>query len=155
MKLNKSKQIDILLETPGKLNGENDKMYTIINNSKESYIIDPFGFIGNSYWIVDGKKIEPADFFRGHYKRDDNELCKDDLIILNPSQKISTYINLDYYNKGIYDFSKQGNYILNVKSKHNRQNATLLGCDSYIKILESQGYRVLEDSIVAKIPFVK
>jgi hypothetical protein len=39
-------------------------------------------------------------------------------------------------------------------SAHNKYNMTMLGCDDYIRELESKGYKVLEDSISTKIPLI-
>ena len=39
-----------------------------------------------------------------------------------------------------------------VKSVHNKETILYLGCEDYIRKLESKEYVVLEDSISAKIP---
>lgn len=142
------------METPWQLGTGKKVVYTIKNNTSKTYIIDPYGFIGYSYWTKNDKRIEPVDFLRGYYTREDAD-CKEDLLILYPHQKTTVYISLNYYETGKYDFSKQGTYKMTVKSGHNKQSATLLGCTEYIEKLENQGYKVLNDSIVAQVLYVK
>ncbi|MDH6252585.1 hypothetical protein M2347_002312 [Chryseobacterium sp. H1D6B] len=154
MKLNKSEQIDILIKTPLKLIGDKPVIYTIKNNTNNTYIIDPYGFVGNSYWILNNEKLNPINSSRGYYSRE-NEDCKNDLIILEPKQKIDTTLSLNYMERYIYDFSKTGKYIRHVESKHSRQNGMPLSCKQYINELEKKGYHLLDDSIKAEIPFVK
>ncbi len=155
MKINKSNEVDILVKTPVNLIPEIPVKYTIKNNSKKTYIIDPYGFVGESYWMLNNQKLKPIEFSRGYYSRYTDDECKNDLIIIKPRQVMDTAIVLNYMERGIYNYSESGNYIRSVKSEHNKQNVTRLGCTSYIRTLEMQGYTVLEDSIVAKIPFYK
>lgn len=154
MKINKSNDVDILVKTPVNLTTEIPVTYTIKNNSEKTYIIDPYGFVGDSYWMLNNKKIEPIEFSRGYYSRENID-CTSDLIILNPKQKIDTVLSLNYAERGRYDFSNSGNYIWNVQSNHNKQNGMPSSCKQYIDELELKGYRFLNDSIVAKIPFYK
>ena len=49
-KLNTSKEIDILIKLPAKLVKEVPTIYTIKNNTNDTYIIVPYGYIGDSYW---------------------------------------------------------------------------------------------------------
>ncbi|PNW13179.1 hypothetical protein C1637_15270 [Chryseobacterium lactis] len=154
MKLNKNKEIDILIKTPVKLAPEKPIIYTIKNSSDKTFIIDPYGFVGDSYWTFNNKKLIPIEFSRGYYSREDKN-CRDDLIIIKPKQKIDIGLSLNYVDKAIYDYSKTGNYIRNIQSKHSKQNGMPSTCKSYINELEKKGYIMLEDSIVAKIPFVK
>ncbi|MGN7864633.1 hypothetical protein [Chryseobacterium sp. 22458] len=154
MKLNKSKDIDILVNVPVKLIADKSVIYTLKNNTNRTYIIDPYGFVGNSYWILNNEKLNPINFSRGYYSREDED-CRNELIILKPKQKMDATLSLNYIEKGIYDFSKTGSYIRNIKSKHSQENGMPLSCKSYINTLEKKGYIMLEDSIVAKIPFIK
>lgn len=154
MKLNKSKEVDILLKLPTTLTVEVPTMYSLKNNTNNIYIIDPYGFIGDSYWVLNNEKLNPIAFSKGYYSRD-NDDCKTDLIILKPKQKMDTILILNYMERGIYDFSKSGNYIWNVKSRHIKQNGMTSSCKQYISDLEDKGYILLDDSIEAKIPFVK
>jgi len=152
MKLNKSKEIDILINTPWKFGKTNEVIYTIENKSNRTYIIDPFGFYGESYVLENGKVLKPTTYLKnGYYSRND-KLCHEDLIILKPFQKLHHSINYDKNNRALYTYTKPNKYEEIIKSSHNRYNATILGCDNFIKELESKGYKVLEDSIVAKIP---
>lgn len=152
MKLNKSKNIDILIKVPIKLISDKPLVYTLKNNTNNTYIIDPYGFVGSSYWMLNNEKLNPINFSRGYYSREDED-CRNDLIILKPKQKIDRTLSLNYIEKGIYDFSKKGNYIRNVKSIHNKENGMPSSCTKYINELETKGYFLLEDSIVAKMPF--
>ncbi|WP_131368691.1 hypothetical protein [Chryseobacterium luteum] len=154
MKLNKSNDIDILVKTPVKLIADEPVIFTIKNNSNFTYIIDPYGFVGNSYWMLNNKKLDPVNFSRGYRSREAID-CKNDLIILKPKQKMDTTLSLNFMERGIYDFSKAGNYIRVAESRHNEQNGMPLICKQYINELESKGYRLLDDSIDAKIPFVR
>ncbi|PKF75324.1 hypothetical protein CW752_05055 [Chryseobacterium sp. PMSZPI] len=156
MKLNKAKDINITLEeVPLKLNTGKVINYLINNNTNNTYIIDPYGFYGVSYVLENGKIIEPTSYYRGgYYNRFDDNDCKRDLVIIEPKTSISIPLSLDRNNRSIYNYSKNNYYINVIKSFHNKYNATILGCDRYINNLEKKGYKVLEDSIVAKIPLV-
>ncbi|TZF94193.1 hypothetical protein FW781_16345 [Chryseobacterium panacisoli] len=154
MKINKSKDIDILIKTPVKLITDEPVMFTIKNNSNSTYVIDPYGFVGNSYWMLNNEKLNPINFSRGYRSREDID-CRNDLIILNPKQKMDTTLSLNFMERAIYDFSKTGRYTRIIESRHNGKNGMLLGCKQYINELERKGYRLLDDSIDAKIPFVK
>lgn len=61
-------------------------------------------------------------------------------------------LNYDRNNRGIYRYSQPNKYEMVIKSFHNKYNALILGCDDYVKELETKGYKVLEDSISVKIP---
>lgn len=154
IKLNKNRDVDIVINVPLKLNSENSLSYVLKNNTENTIIIDPYGFTGNSYWSFNNEKLIPINFSKGYYSRD-NDDCKNDLIILEPKQKIETYLNLNYHQKEIYDFSKSGNYIWSVESNHNKQNGMPSSCKQYINFLEKKGYIFLDDKIDAKIPFVR
>lgn len=157
MKLNKGKDVDILLNSvPEKLNTGKATEYLIRNNTDNTYIIDPYGFYGKSFILENGKILEPYSYYRnGYYSRFNNNDCIRDLIILKPQASILAYLSLDRNNKAIYNYSINNNYERIVTSEHNRFNTTILGCEEYIENLEKKGYKVLEDSIVAKIPLVK
>ncbi|SDJ32062.1 hypothetical protein [Chryseobacterium jejuense] len=155
MKLNKSKEIDILINTPWKFGENNNIHYTIKNKSNKTYVVDPYGFSGDSYWLFNNEKLNPIDRSRGYYTRHTDEDCKGDLIIIKPKHKIDIALSLNYSEKGIYDLSKPGKYIWNIKSNHSKKNDMPLTCKSYIITLEKKGYIMLEDSIVAKIPFIR
>ena len=154
IKLNISKDVNIIFkEVSLKLNSGKVIDYLVKNNTTNTYIIDPYGFYGESYTLENGKIIEPNSYYRrGYYRRFDDNSCKRDLIILQPKTSIFIALTLDRNNRSIYNYSKNNNYIKIVKSLHNKYNATILGCDQYIESLEKKGYKVLEDSIVAKIP---
>ncbi|MDQ1805744.1 hypothetical protein RAH57_17265 [Chryseobacterium sp. CKR4-1] len=156
MKLNQGKNVNIILkEVPLKLNTGKATNYLISNSTNNTYIIDPYGFYGKSYTFENDKLLEPNSYYkRGYYSRFDDNDCKRDLIILEPKATISAYLSLDRNNKNIYNYSKNHQYVNIIKSLHNRNNATILGCDKYIESLELKDYKVLEDSIVAKIPLV-
>ncbi|KFF23054.1 hypothetical protein IW22_02120 [Chryseobacterium sp. JM1] len=155
MKLNKSKEIDILINTPWKIEENNRINYIIENKSNKTYVIDRDGFEGVSYWLFNNEKLNQIDRWRGYYARYNDDDCANDLIIIKPKQKIDTTLNLNDLDKGIYDLSKSGKYIWNVKSNHSKKNTMPSTCKSYINSLEKKGYIILEDSIVAKIPFVR
>lgn len=122
------------------------------NNTDNTFIIDPHGFYGESYVLENGKSLEPYLYFKsGYYARNDRS-CREDLIILYPFQTIHHSIIFNKNNRAVYRYTKPNQYEEIIKSSHNRYNATILGCDDYIKELEAKGYKVLEDSIVAKIP---
>lgn len=157
MKLNKGNEVDIILPQGTFPVGDTGKAveYSIKNNTENTYIIDPLGFYGYSYVLENNKIIEPYMKVREmHYNRHSDDLCLQDLIILKPKESIHVPLNLNINSRGIYNYSKVNKYIEVVKSYHNIYNATLLGCENYIKNLEKQGYKVLEDSINAKIPLI-
>ncbi len=154
MKLNKNKNIDIFIKVPIKLNSDKPIIYTLKNNTDDTYVIDPYGFVGSSYWKLNNEVLNPINYSKGYYSREDED-CKNDLIILKPKQKIEKTLSLNYMERRIYDFSKTGNYIRTVKSNHNRENSMPSSCVKYINELENKGYHLLEDSIVAKIPFIR
>lgn len=153
-KINKSEEIDILIKTPVNLKPEEPLLYTIKNNSDKTFIIDPYGFVGESYWTLNSKKLNPINFSRGYYPRDEDD-CKNELIIIKPKQKIDANLSLNYLERGIYDYSKTGDYLRVINSSHNKENGKPSSCRQYINELELKGYHFLNDNIVAKIPFVK
>ncbi|MGE8554227.1 MAG: hypothetical protein ACN6OB_09910 [Chryseobacterium jejuense] len=154
MKLNKSKNIDILVKVPVELIVEKPVIYTLKNNTNNTYIIDSYGYVGKSYWELNNEILNPINFSRGYYSRE-GEDCRNDLIILKPKQKMDTILSLNYMERGIYDFSKTGNYSRNIESRHSKENGMPLSCKQYINDLEKKGYIMLDDNIVAKIPFIK
>ncbi|NML56717.1 hypothetical protein [Chryseobacterium cheonjiense] len=153
-KINKSKEIDILIKMPIHLNSQEPVKFTIQNKSNNSYIIDPYGFAGESYWLFENKRLNSLGLEKGYYSRE-NVDCQNDIIIIKPKERIQTTINLNYSEIHRYDFSKSGHYIWKVESKHDRENAMPASCRQYINELEIKGYHFLNDSIVANIPFVK
>ncbi|MCC3214760.1 hypothetical protein LIV57_05720 [Chryseobacterium sp. X308] len=156
MKINKSKDVDIYLpqnNLPTKDMGSIIKE-TIKNNTNNTYIIDPYGFYGQSYVSENGKILEPyMNAVQGYVSKDDR-LCHELLVILKPFQTIQQSVNYNVNNRGIYKYSKGNEYFEVTNSVHNKKTVTLLGCEKYVEELESKGYKVLEDSIVAKIPLV-
>lgn len=155
IKINVGKDIDII--SPSKCfddQGTEQNVEDIIkNNTDNTYIIDPIGFYGESYVLENGIVLEPSLYIRGgYYYRKDEELCRKDLIILKPYETIKHSLTYNRNNRGVYNFVKSHKYVQIIKSFHNKYYATILGCKSYIKELESKGYKVLEDSINAKIP---
>lgn len=157
IKLNKGNEVDIIL-TEGTFSVQNTgkavKFY-IKNNTRNTYIIDPFGFNGYSYVLENNKIMEPYLKLREiHYYRESDNLCLQDLIILKPKESINRPLNLNVSNRGIYNYVKSNKYVEVVKSYHNKNNATYLGCDTYIDKLKKKGSKILEDSIVAKIPLI-
>jgi hypothetical protein len=153
LKINKGTDIDILTEIPQKQNTNNN--YLIKNNSNTTYIIDPFGFYGESSIVVNNVVQKPISFWGGHYYRINEDQCINDLIILKPYESIEINLNLASNDDAIYDYKQFTNFIRIVKSSHNKNTIMLHGCKPYIEKLEKQGYRVLEDSIDAKIPYIK
>lgn len=153
IKMNRGKDIDIIFplksintQATGPVIEE-----TIKNNTNNTFIIDPQGFYGESYVLENGKVLEPHLYLKGYYSRDAS-LCREDLIILKPFQTIHHSINYNRNNRAVYKYAKPNQYEEVIRSSHNKFNATILGCDDYIKELEYKGYKVLEDSIIARIP---
>lgn len=156
MKINKGKDIDIIFPQKYISTQETETIIKEIikNNTNNTYIIDPYGFSGESYTLENGKVLVPYMYFKDGYISRNDRLCKELLIILKPFQTIHHSIVFDKNNKALYKYSKSNKYEEVVKSLHNRYNVTSLGCDQYVESLEKKGYKVLEDSIVAKIPLV-
>ncbi|MDN3691044.1 hypothetical protein QWZ06_01550 [Chryseobacterium tructae] len=156
MKINKSKDVDICFPQNNLSTKDTGSIIkeTIKNNTNNTYIIDPYGFYGQSYVLENGKIIEPyMNAVQGYVSKDDR-LCHELLVILKPFQTIQQSVNYNVNNRGIYKYSKGSEYFEVTNSVHNKKTVTLLGCEKYIEELESKGYKVLEDSIVAKIPLV-
>jgi len=153
-KINKSKDIDILTDIPQKQNTNNN--YLIKNNSNRTYIIDPFGFYGDSKILVNNIEVKPTAIIYGEYYRFTDKQCANDLIVLKPKENRRVNLNLAYNVRELdYDYSKFENFARIVKSYHNRNNATIVGCNSFIEKLEKKGYHVLTDTIDTKILYVK
>jgi hypothetical protein len=154
IKINKGKDVDIIFPLKHIDTQATEPVIEEIikNNTNNTFIIDPQGFYGESYVLENGKVLEPYLYFRNGYYSRDNRLCREDLIILHPFQTIHHSIIFNKNNRAVYQYTKSNQYEEIIKSFHDRYNATILGCDDYIKELESKGYKVLEDSIVAKIP---
>ncbi|MCC3214762.1 hypothetical protein LIV57_05730 [Chryseobacterium sp. X308] len=161
IKLNTKQEVDILFQ--GKefsldkiFDGKDPYMFKIVNNTNNTYIIDPYGFKNDNFVMTCDENIVTPDkaILKGFYKRFDDKDCFNDLIILKPKEEkyaILSIINL----KGWYDLDKEKKYILRLNSTHNNYTVILLGCQSYIReLVEKKGYKVLEDSFIAKIPFV-
>ncbi|PKF75323.1 hypothetical protein CW752_05050 [Chryseobacterium sp. PMSZPI] len=156
MKLNKGKDIDITYPQ-SYISAQKTKTVikeTIKNNTNNTYIIDPYGFYGESYTLENNKILKPYMYINEGYVSRNDRLCRETLIILKPKESILLSLVLNTNNKSVYKYSKTNKYEEVIKSLHNKYNATLLGCDDYIEELESKGYKVLEDSIVAKIPLI-
>ena len=153
VKLNKGKDVDILLDIPRKQNSKDE--FCIINNSNRTYIIDPLGFYGESSIVVNNAVQKPIAFWGGHYYRINEEQCINDLIILKPHDRIKTNLNLVSNDDAIYDYKQYTNFTEIIKSSHNKNTIMLHGCKSYIEKLKKMGYSILEDAIDAEIPFVK
>lgn len=154
IKLNTGKDIDIIFPLKQiDTQAQGHVIEEILkNNTDKTLIIDPLGFYGESYVLENGKVLKSYLYLKsGHYFRDYG-LCREDLVILQPFQTIHHSIIFDKNDRVAYQYMKPNQYEKIIKSSHDRYNATILGCDDYIKELESQGYKVLEDSIVAKIP---
>ncbi|MEI3789858.1 MULTISPECIES: hypothetical protein [unclassified Chryseobacterium] len=154
IKLNKGKEVDIIFpkkyistQKTGEIIEE-----IIKNNTNNTYIIDPYAFYGESYMLENGNLLQPNMYIRNGYASRNDRLCRDILIILKPFQILHHSIALNTNNKAIYKYSKSNKYEEITKSLHNRNNVLALGCDDYIKELESKGYKVLEDSIIVTIP---
>lgn len=155
IKLNTGKDIDIIFPLKQIDTQSTEKVIEEIlkNNTDKTFVIDPLGFYGKSYVLENGKVLEPYLYFKsGYYSRHDDRSCREDLIILQPFQTIHHSIIFNRNNRAVYRYTKPNQYEEIIKSSHDKYNATILGCDDYIKELESKGYKVLEDSIVAKIP---
>ena len=151
IKLNRNKDVDILLEVSDQQDNKGE--FCIKNNSDNTYIIDSLGFYGESSIVVNNLVQQPITFWGGHYYRINNKQCIDDLIILKPHNSIKLNLNLASNDDAIYDYKQFTNYINIINSFHNKNTVLLHGCKSYIEELEKRGYRVLEDTIVAEIPF--
>lgn len=153
-KINNNKEVDILLKMPVDLITQIPVKFTIQNKSSNTYIIDPYGFAGNSYWLFENKRLNSIGLQKGYYSRE-NPDCEYDIIIIRPKEKIEKIINLNYSEKQRYDFSKIGHYVWKVESKHVRENTMPSSCRQYITDLEKKGYKFLQDSISAEIDFVR
>jgi hypothetical protein len=153
IKINKGKDIDIIFPLKSINTQATEQVIeeTIKNNTNNTFIIDPQGFYGESYILENGKVIEPYLYFKKGYYSRDASLCREDLIILKPFQTIHHSINFNKNNRAVYKYAKHNEYEEVIRSSHNKFNATILGCDDYIKDSESKGYKVLEDSIVTRI----
>src|SRR5690606_30875538 len=111
--------------------------YYVKNKTSTTFIIDPFGFIGKTD-VFESKKLMKPYMLRleGSYERSSDKSCERDLIILLPNEtkKLENF-NTNYIDNGLYHFFKGNDYYKFVKSVHNRQTATYLGCDEYIRKL--------------------
>lgn len=138
------------------LNPKTPYYFKIINHTNEDYVIDPQGFIGETdVYECNRLYIAPENLrLRGYYFRDDPEDCKEDLIILKKNDFIITKLNILNI-RSLYNLDSNKYYNLNIKSKHNKYTATLLGCNNYIENLEKKGYKILDDNISFKIPLTK
>lgn len=157
-KLNTKSEVDILFDgntfSLHKIfDGNEPYMFKIVNNTNNTYIIDPYGFKSNNFVMTcEGNLIEPEKvILGGFYKRSNDQECFDDLIILNPYEQ--KYLPLSITNlDGSYDLKDNKKYILRLKSIHNNYTATLLGCQVYIKtLITSKGYKIFDDTINARI----
>jgi hypothetical protein len=137
------------------LNPKIPYQYKIVNHTNDVYIIDPQGFIGESKvyecnkLYSDPEKLIP----QGYYSRDEED-CEPDLIVVKKQETklVELYLlNIRYY----YNLKPNKRYYLDVKSKHNKYSATLLGCNNYIDNLEKKGYKILDDNISFKILLTK
>lgn len=157
VKINNRNDIEIYLMDPEVsmeryLDAKRPYQYKIINHTNDDYIIDPQGFRGktdlyecNQLYTIP-EKIIPE----GYYDRDDPEDCQQDLIIVKKQSSIITslyILNISFF----YNIEATKSYYLKIRSKHNKNTATILGCSNYINNLEKQGYKILDDNIDAKL----
>jgi hypothetical protein len=155
-KINKSKYIDLLYEINKNTDNESKYIFYLKNNTNITFIIDPFGFWGNTTMYENGNLIKPNKLgLKGYYERFSDKWCERDLIILKPNEyKKLNYFNTNYKDTALYNFDKDKKYFEIVKSAHNKETILYLGCEDYVKNLEARGYKVLEDSISTKIPLI-
>lgn len=154
-KINKSKDVDIMYEITARTSDKNAELiYYIKNKTGSTFIIDPFGFWGSTSVYDNNNLIDPYKLgLKGYYERFNDKWCERDLLILKPYELIKLDVfNTNYKNTGLYHFDPSKNYYQIIRSVHNKQTILYLGCEKYIQDLQSKGYKVLEDSINAKIP---
>ncbi|NML58404.1 hypothetical protein [Chryseobacterium cheonjiense] len=101
--------------------------------------------------MENGNLLQPYVYIKRGYSTRNDKLCCDILIILKPFQTLEYPIDLNANKNGIYKYSQLNKYEEIIKSDHNRNNVLNSGCGDYVKELESLGYKILEESIVAKI----
>ncbi|WP_300675607.1 hypothetical protein [Soonwooa sp.] len=154
IKLNKGTDVDFIEMQPALPDGK----FLIKNNTSNTYIIDPRGFWGTLTYFENDKLAPLIPFPEGTFYRYSKEQCEEGYIILKPHEKIEANFLLSRDFSGTdLDPSKvtiKNKYYYVIKSKHDK--FTILGsaCDDYLLKLEQQGYRILEDSISARIAFV-
>ncbi|WBX98003.1 hypothetical protein [Chryseobacterium gambrini] len=154
VKINKSNDIDILYAMNEKVSDDNISVFYLKNNTNKTFIIDPFGFWGNTSIYEDEQLLKPYKFqLKGYYDRPSDKWCERDLIILKPHEfKKLDFFNTNYKDSALYQFKMDKKYFEIIKSVHNKKTILYLGCEDYIRKLESKDFVVLEDSISAKIP---
>ena len=160
IKLNTGNDIDIFLMDSSismekYLNPKIPYQYKIVNHTNNYYLIDPQGFLGEAV-LYEGNKLysNPEKLIPQSYYSRDEEDCEQDFIVLKKHETIQVelyLLNIKYY----YNLKPNKRYYLDVKSKHNKYTATLLGCNNYINNLEKKGYKILYDRISFKIPLTK
>lgn len=137
------------------LNPKIPYQYKIVNNTNDDYIIDPQGFIGESKVYECNKLYSYPEKLipQGYYSREEED-CEHDFIVIKKQETIIVelyVLNIKYY----YNLNSNKHYYLDVKSKHNKYSAILLGCNNYIDNLEKKGYKILDDNICFTIPLTK
>lgn len=154
IKINKSKDVDLLYEIDKSKSSENTYVFYLKNNTDNTFIIDPFGFWGNTFMYENENLIKPYRLrLKGYYERPSDKWCERDLIMLKPHEfKKLDFFNFNYKDTALYHFDRSKKYFEVIKSVHNKETILYLGCEKYIGKLESKGYIVLEDSISTKIP---
>ena len=159
LKLNKSTDIDIVLEKqPQEKENGKSFSYLLKNNTNNTYIIDPMGFEGSITYYENNNPAPLMSYPEGYFYRGNEIQCKKDIIILKPFESKKAAINICINSTGsgldVYRISPHNRYFYSVKSVHNEKTLKINGCEKYINHLENQGYKILEDSIIAKIPFI-
>lgn len=154
LKINKSEYVDILYNISEITSQKPKVTFYLKNNTGSTFIIDPFGFWGNTFIYENQNLIMPYKFgLKGFYERFSDKWCERDLIILKPHElRKMDFFNTNYKDTALYHFKRDKKYYEIVKSVHNKETVFYLGCQAYIKNLESKGYKILEDSINVKMP---
>ncbi|GGG43475.1 hypothetical protein [Epilithonimonas arachidiradicis] len=152
IKLNKGNNVDFIQmhkPTP-------DGKFLIKNNTSDTYIIDPMGFFGKIFYLENDGPAPLMWYPEGYFYRFSDADCNRDLIILEPYKQIEANFTLCRDLSGsdldVTKISRSNRYSYIVKSVHNKSTAIASGCKNYIENLERLGYKVLEDSISAKVP---
>ncbi|RMZ58051.1 hypothetical protein D1632_17320 [Chryseobacterium nematophagum] len=117
---------------------KNGQDAVIINNSDQTYIIDPYSFNVDVKVIENNNEIRPyRQKLYGSYPRDIDD-CKETVFIVKPKEKITVKMFLFPLNH--YNFSSDKKYVLRSIASFNKNS--LIGCNEYIDQLEKKGYKI-------------
>ena len=135
---------------------EFNKMFFIIDNqSKEKYIINKRGFMGQAFVYKNDTITKPYLYKPFGSPADWTEKdCKKNILIINPNKKITTVLYLDIFD-GWYNIENAQKNLVQFISEHTENSPYYFGCEDYVDKLIKKGYKIYIGTLEGKVNLVE